>query len=67
MEPQTERMERLLSFFKLLADEKRLQIVGLLARQACPVEEMAAITGLSSATVSHHLARLVAPDWSRPG
>jgi predicted transcriptional regulator len=59
MEPQTDKMERLLSFFKLLADEKRLQIVGLLARQSYPVEELAAITGLSSATVSHHLSRLV--------
>lgn len=49
----------LLEFFKALADEKRLQIVGLLARQDYSVEEMAAILDLSSATVSHHLRRLV--------
>jgi len=49
----------LLEFFKVLADEKRLQIVGLLARQDYSVEELAAILDLSSATVSHHLRRLV--------
>lgn len=51
--------EYLLEFFKVLADEKRLQIVGLLARQEYSVEELAAILDLSSATVSHHLRRLV--------
>lgn len=54
-----DQTEYLLEFFKLLADEKRLQIVGLLARQDYSVEELAAILGLSSATVSHHLRRLV--------
>jgi predicted transcriptional regulator len=53
-------MEYLLEFFKVLADEKRLQIVGLLARQDYSVEELAAILKLSSATVSHHLHRLSA-------
>jgi len=59
MNPESDKMERLLAFFKLLADEKRLQIVGLLARQSYSVEELAAITALSPATVSHHLGRLV--------
>ena len=59
MEQEVERTEYLLEFFKALADEKRLQIVGLLARQDYSVEEMAAILNLSSATVSHHLRRLV--------
>jgi len=54
-----EQSRYLLEFFKVLADEKRLQIVGLLARQDYSVEELAAILGLSSATVSHHLNRLV--------
>jgi predicted transcriptional regulator len=54
-----DRTEYLLEFFKALADEKRLQIVGLLARQEYSVEELAAILDLSSATVSHHLRRLV--------
>jgi predicted transcriptional regulator len=53
-----EETKQLLEFFKLLADEKRLQIVGLLAQQDYTVEELAAILDLSSATVSHHLRRL---------
>jgi biotin operon repressor len=55
---EKERTEYLLEFFKVLADEKRLQIVGLLARQDYSVEELATILGLSSATVSHHLRKL---------
>lgn len=59
MKQTNDTAEILLEFFKALADEKRLQIVGLLARQDYSVEELAAILGLSSATVSHHLRRLV--------
>jgi predicted transcriptional regulator len=59
MEETTDRAEYLLEFFKALADEKRLQIVGLLAQRDYSVEELAAILDLSSATVSHHLRRLV--------
>ena len=59
MEKTEDRTEYLLEFFKVLADEKRLQIIGLLARQDYSVEELAAILHLSSATVSHHLNRLV--------
>jgi len=59
MEPQSERSEYLLEFFKLLADEKRLQIVGLLSRKEYTVEELAAILKLSAATTSHHLQRLM--------
>jgi predicted transcriptional regulator len=58
MHAEAERKEYLLEFFKVLADEKRLQIVGLLARQDYSVEELATILELSSATVSHHLRRL---------
>jgi predicted transcriptional regulator len=58
-QPTIDSSDYLLGFFKALADEKRLQIVGLLARQPYSVEEMAAILDLSSATVSHHLGRLV--------
>jgi predicted DNA-binding protein YlxM (UPF0122 family) len=53
-----DKMEYLLEFFKVLADEKRLQIVGLLAAQDYSVEELAAILDVSSATVSHHLRKL---------
>ncbi len=59
MEPTIDRTELLLEFFKVMADEKRLQIIGLLAQQDYSVEELAAILNLSSATVSHHLQRLV--------
>jgi predicted transcriptional regulator len=58
MQETVDRTEYLLEFFKLLADEKRLRIVGLLAQQDYTVEELAAILNLSSATVSHHLRRL---------
>jgi predicted transcriptional regulator len=58
MESKMDKTEYLLEFFKALADEKRLQIVGLLAQQDYSVEELAAILDLSSATVSHHLRRL---------
>ncbi len=58
MDEERERTEYLLEFFKALADEKRLQIVGLLARQDYSVEELATILELSSATVSHHLRKL---------
>jgi len=58
MTTTSDKSEYLLEFFKVLADEKRLQIVGLLARQEYSVEELATILRLSSATVSHHLRRL---------
>jgi predicted transcriptional regulator len=53
-----DRTNYLLMFFKALADQKRLQIVGLLAQQDYSVEELAAILDLSSPTISHHLGRL---------
>jgi predicted transcriptional regulator len=59
MDITSDHSEVLLEFFKVLADEKRLQIIGLLARQDYSVEELAAILSLSSATVSHHLRRLL--------
>jgi predicted transcriptional regulator len=58
MDRAMEETRYLLEFFKALADEKRLQIIGLLARQDYSVEELAAILDLSSPTVSHHLSRL---------
>ncbi len=59
MDTDTPKSARLLDFFRVMADEKRLQIVGLLARQNYSVEELATILNLSPATVSHHLGRLV--------
>jgi predicted transcriptional regulator len=48
----------LLAFFKALSDANRLKIVALLAKEALSVEQLAEMLGLSSSTVSHHLARL---------
>jgi biotin operon repressor len=48
----------LLQFFKALADENRLKIVGLLARESYSGEALAKLLKITPATVSHHLARL---------
>ena len=50
--------EKLMAFFKALADESRLKIVGLLAHEPRSVDELAAMLDLGAPTVSHHLARL---------
>ncbi len=52
------RNDVLLTFFKALADANRLTIVGLLAQRPHTVEQLAAILGVESPTVSHHLRRL---------
>ena len=50
--------EKLLGFFKAMADESRLRIVGLLAHRERSVQELAAALDLKEPTVSHHLAIL---------
>jgi DNA-binding transcriptional ArsR family regulator len=50
--------EMLLEFFKAMADESRLKIVGLLAAGERNVQELAAALDLKEPTVSHHLAVL---------
>jgi DNA-binding transcriptional ArsR family regulator len=50
--------ELLLEFFKTLADENRLKIVGILSAKAYSVEDLALQLDISQSTVSHHLARL---------
>lgn len=57
MENQDQAIE-LLTFFKALADENRLKIIGVLAQKPSSVENIAAQLGLSMSTTSHHLARL---------
>jgi DNA-binding transcriptional ArsR family regulator len=52
--------ETLLSFFKALADESRLRMVGLLAEGDRSVQELATLLDLKEPTVSHHLAVLKA-------
>ncbi len=55
----------LLAFFKALADETRLKIVGVLAREACSGEQLAAIVGVKPATITHHLQKLSAAGLVR--
>ncbi|MBD2022043.1 metalloregulator ArsR/SmtB family transcription factor [Leptolyngbya sp. FACHB-36] len=50
--------QQLLQFFKALANESRLKLVGLLAQRECSVEELATLLNLKEPTVSHHLAKL---------
>jgi predicted transcriptional regulator len=52
--------EELLTFFKALSDANRLKIISLLAGGERSVEQIAERVGLTSSTVSHHLARLAA-------
>lgn len=53
-----EESQTLVQFLKVLADESRLRILGLLASQEASVEELAAYLKLKPPTVSHHLNRL---------
>jgi hypothetical protein len=50
----------LLDFFKAMAHESRLRIVGLLAHEERCVQDLAAALDLKEPTVSHHLAILKA-------
>ncbi len=47
-----------LGILKALADESRLTILGLVARQERSVSELAALLAVKASTVSHHLAKL---------
>ncbi len=51
-------VQALLAFFKALANESRLRIVGLLAERERSVQELAELLDLKEPTVSHHLAVL---------
>lgn len=48
----------LLDFFKVLANENRLKLVGILSQAECSVEDLAARLQLKEPTVSHHLNKL---------
>lgn len=43
---EKEKFYTLLRFFKALADENRLKILGILANRECSVEELAALLRL---------------------
>ena len=50
--------DTLLNFFKALANENRLKLVGILSQTECSVEDLAARLHLKEPTVSHHLMKL---------
>jgi hypothetical protein len=53
-----EQFGLLLQFFKVLGNESRLKILGLLANGERSVGELAALLDLKEPTVSHHLAMM---------
>ncbi|BAY22148.1 ArsR family transcriptional regulator [Calothrix sp. NIES-2100] len=53
-----QQFQLLLHFFKALADESRLKILGILANRDCSVEELAVLLQLKEPTISHHLTKL---------
>lgn len=53
-----ELVQELLLFFKALAEENRLKIIGLLSNKPYSVEALAEVLGLGVSTTSHHLSRL---------
>lgn len=53
-------VDALLAFFKAMANESRLRIVGLLAERERSVQELAELLDLKEPTVSHHLGQLKA-------
>ena len=55
---EQDKLEPLLRFFKALANESRLKIVGILANRECSVSDLADLLDLRESTVSHHLAML---------
>jgi hypothetical protein len=60
-----ERFQQLLGFFKVLGNESRLKIIGILANRECSVSDLADLLDLREPTVSHHLAKLKELDLVR--
>jgi len=58
MESNETALAELVAFFKALADENRLKIVGLLAQRELSTEQLAASLNLTPGTVTHHLNKL---------
>ncbi|HRQ39658.1 MAG TPA: metalloregulator ArsR/SmtB family transcription factor [Chloroflexota bacterium] len=55
---EEQHFNTLLQFFKVLGNESRLKILGLLANDDRTVGELAALLDLREPTVSHHLAAM---------
>jgi hypothetical protein len=54
----TSEIERVLQCLKVLADETRLKVLGLLADRERSVGELAELLALKEPTISHHLGKL---------
>lgn len=54
----SDELQTLLHFFKVLADENRLKLLGVLAMREYSVEELALLLCVKAPTISHHLMRL---------
>lgn len=55
---EEQQFDTLLQFFKVLGNESRLKILGLLANDERTVGELAALLALREPTVSHHLTAM---------
>ena len=55
---EDEKLQTVLRFLKVLADESRLKMLGLLADQEWSVGDLAKVLRLKEPTVSHHLAKM---------
>lgn len=51
-------LQTLLNFFKVLAHESRLKLLGFLAEQEYSVSQLSQLLALKDPTVSHHLSKL---------
>ena len=58
MDTQTEELSQLVRLLKVIADESRLKIMGILADNEYSVRSLAERLRLSEPTVSHHLSKL---------
>lgn len=64
MENESSQAE-LVSFLRLLVDETRLKIIGILAQQATSMEQLAALLNMRPSLVAHHLGKLTAAGLVR--
>ncbi len=62
---EQEEFQTMLRFLKVLADESRLKLLGLLAAREHSVGDLAARLDLKEPTVSHHLAKMIELDLVR--
>ena len=55
---EDQEFQMLLDFFKILGNEARLKILGLVANREYSVEELATLLKLREPTISHHLNKM---------